>query len=90
MAQMKEQIKAPEKIQLSDEIANLSDAQFKTLVTGMLQELTGYFNSITKTQAAMKVTLCEIKKNLQGTNSDRKETGTQINGLEQKEERNIQ
>ena len=28
---MKEQIKAPEKIQLSDEeIANLSDAQFKT------------------------------------------------------------
>ena len=38
----------------------------------------------------MKVTLCEIKKNLQGTNSDGKETRTQINGLEQKEERNIQ
>ena len=37
----------------------------------------------------MKVTLCEIKKNLQGTNSDWKETGTQINSLEQKEERNI-
>ena len=52
--------------------------------------LTGHFNSIKKTQAAMKVALCEIKKNLQGTNSDRKETGTQINGLEQKEERNIQ
>ena len=32
----------------------------------------------------------EIKENVQGTNSDRKETGTQINGLEQKEERNIQ
>ena len=32
-AQMKEQIKAPEKIQLSNkEIVNLSDAQFKTLV----------------------------------------------------------
>ena len=32
MAQMKEQIKAPEKIQLSNkEIANLSDAQFKKL-----------------------------------------------------------
>ena len=31
MSQMKEQIKAPEKIKLSDqEIANLSDAQFKT------------------------------------------------------------
>ena len=35
---MKEQIKAPEKIQLSDEeIANLSDAQFKTLVSGCSQ-----------------------------------------------------
>ena len=31
MTQMKEQIKAPEKIQLNnEEIANLSDAQFKT------------------------------------------------------------
>ena len=37
----------------------------------------------------MKVALCEIKKNLQGTNSAGKETRTQINGLEQKEERNI-
>ena len=37
MAQMKEKIKAPEKIQLSEEeIANLSDAQFKTLVIRML------------------------------------------------------
>ena len=38
----------------------------------------------------MKITLCEIKKNLQGTNSDGKETGTHINGLEQKEQINIQ
>ena len=38
----------------------------------------------------MKVALCEIKKNLQGTNSDGKETETQINDLEQKEEINIQ
>ena len=38
-AQMKEKIKAPEKIQLSnEEIANLSDAQFKTLVIKMLTE----------------------------------------------------
>ena len=37
---MKEQIKAPEKIQLrNEEIANLSDAQFKTLVIRMLTEL---------------------------------------------------
>ena len=91
MTQMKEQIKAAEKIQLSDkEIANLSGAQFKTLVIKMFQELTGYFNSIKETRAAMKVALCEIKKNLQWTNSVRKETRTQINGLEQKEERNIQ
>ena len=40
MAQMKEQIKAPEIIQLSkEEIANLSDAQFKTLVTRKLTQL---------------------------------------------------
>ena len=32
----------------------------------------------------------EIKKNTQGTNSDRKETGTQINNLEQKEDIYIQ
>ena len=38
----------------------------------------------------MKVALCEIKKNLQGTNSDGKETRTEINGLNQNEEINIQ
>ena len=32
----------------------------------------------------------KIKENVQGTNSDGKETGTQINGVDQKEERNIQ
>ena len=32
----------------------------------------------------------EIKENVQGTNSDGKETGTQINCLDQKEEINIQ
>ena len=40
MAQMKEQIKASEKIQLSDEeIGNLSDAEFKRVVIRMLTEL---------------------------------------------------
>ena len=40
MAQMTEHFKDPEKIQLSEEeIANLSDAQFKTLVTKRLTEL---------------------------------------------------
>ena len=40
---MEEQIKALEKIQLShEEIANVSDAEFKTLVTRMLTEMTEY------------------------------------------------
>ena len=40
---MREQSKAPEKIQLSDEeLANLSDAQFKTLVIRMLTEMIEY------------------------------------------------
>ena len=38
----------------------------------------------------MKAIQSEIKENLQGTNSDRKETQMQINNLEQKEEINIQ
>ena len=38
----------------------------------------------------MKATQTEIKKNIQGANSDRKETGTQINNLELREEINIQ
>ena len=66
MVQMKEQNKTPGKELNKMERSNLSDAQFKTLVIKMLQELTGYFNSIKETQTAMKVALCEIKKNLQG------------------------
>ena len=38
----------------------------------------------------MKPTLRETKENVQGTNSEVKETWTQINGVDQKEERNIQ
>ena len=38
----------------------------------------------------MKYTQNKIKQNIQGTNSDRKETRTQLIGLEQKEEMNIQ
>ena len=38
----------------------------------------------------IKDTQNKIKKNIQGTNSDRKETRTESNDLEQKEERNIQ
>ena len=43
-----------------------------------------------KIEEKVKAMKHEIKENVQGTNSDSKETGTQINGLDQKEERNIQ
>ena len=44
---MKEQIKAPEKIQLSkEEIANLSDAQFKTLIIKTLTELVEFVRKV--------------------------------------------
>ena len=88
MAQMKEQIKAPEKIQLSDEeIANLSDAEFKTLVIRVLTEMVEYGHKIEEKVKAMQ---SEIKKSIQGTNSEGKETRTQINNLDQKEEINIE
>ena len=81
---MKEQIKAPETIQLSNKkIANLSDAQFKTLVIRMLTELVEYGH---KTEEKVKAMKSEIK----GINSEGKEIGTQINTVDQKEEINIQ
>ena len=72
MAQMKEQIKSPE--ELSDEaIANLSDAEFKTLVIRMLTELIELGHKMKEEIKAMQR---EIKKNIQGTNGEGKETGT--------------
>ena len=82
---MTEHFKAPEKIQLREEdIANFSDAQFKTLVIKTLTELV---ESVRKPHEKMKPMLRETKENVQGTNSDAKETGTQINGVNQKEGR---
>ena len=43
-----------------------------------------------KIQEKVKAMKSEIKENVQGTNSEGKETGTQITDLEQKEEINIQ
>ena len=61
MAQMTEHFKAPEKIQLSkEEIANLSDAKFKTLVIRMIPELVEYGHKIEEKMKAMK---SEIKEN---------------------------
>ena len=53
----------------------------------MLTEMVDYG---CKMEEKVKAVQSEIKKNIQGTNSEGKETGTQINGLEQKEEINIQ
>ena len=49
-------------------------------------ELVEYGHKLDK---KMKAVLSEIKENVQRTNSDGKETGTQIKGMDQKEERNI-
>ena len=60
---MTEHFKAPEKIQLSNEqIANLSDAQFETLVIRMLTELIEYGCKMKK---EMKATQSEIQGNIQ-------------------------
>ena len=45
---------------------------------------------VKKIKKLMKDTQNEIKQNIQGTNSDRKETRTQSKDLEQKEKINIQ
>ena len=53
----------------------------------MLTEMVEYGCKIEEKVKAMK---SEIKENAQGTNSDGKETKTEINNYEQKEEINIQ
>ena len=65
---MKEQIKAPEKIQLSnEETANLSDAKFKTLVIRIFTEMIEYG---CKMKEEVKAIQSEIEQNIQGTNSE--------------------
>ena len=64
MAQIKEQIKTPEKELNKIEISNLSDVEFKTLVIRMLKELSEDLSSIKKIQSEIKNTLIEIKNNL--------------------------
>ena len=52
----------------------------------MLEELIEYTNNV---KEEMKVTLSEINKNIQGTNSEGEETRIQIRSLEQKGKINI-
>ena len=76
---MKEQIKTPEQELSDEEIDNLPDAEFKTLVIRILTE---FIDLGPKMKAQMKVTQSEIKQSIQGTNSEGKETGTQNWDLE--------
>ena len=78
---MKEQSKTPERELSDEEIANISNGEFKALVIKMLTELIELGR---KMKEQMKDTQSEIKQNIQGINSDRKETRTQSNDLEQK------
>ena len=48
MVQKKEQFKTPEKQLSNEEIANLSDAEFKTLVIRMLTEMVEYGHKMRK------------------------------------------
>ena len=90
MAQMKEQIKTPQKELNEIEISNLSAREFQTLVIRMLKKLSEDLNSIKKIQSEMKDTLIEIKNNLQGNNSRMGEANNKINDLEHKEAKNNQ
>ena len=87
MDQIKEQIITPGKELSDEEIANLSDAEFKTLVIRMPTEMIELGH---KMKEEMKATQSEIKENIQGTKSERKEMGTQTKDLKQNEEINIQ
>ena len=85
MAQMKEQIKTPEKELIKSEISNLSDAEVKTLVIRMLKELSEDLSSIKKDPVRDEgLTNCS-KDSLQGNNSRVDEAKNQINDLEHKE-----
>ena len=79
MAQMKKKNKTPEKELSEMEIANLSDAEVKTLVIRMLRKLFEYSKNV---KEEMKISLSKIKKNSQGTNSGGDEAKIQINDLE--------
>ena len=72
------------------DISNLSDAEFKTLVTRMLKEISEYLNTIKKIQSEMKDTLIKIENNLQGNNSRVDEAKNQINDVEHQEAKNNQ
>ena len=84
---MKEHIKAPNTEVSNKERANLSDAEFKTVVIKMITDMIDYGR---KMEDRVKAMQSEMKRKVRETDSEGKENGTQINDLEQKEELNIQ
>ena len=78
MAQMKEQNKTPGKELNEMKITNLSDAEFKTLVSVCSKNSWGTTTTLEKTQAEMKAALREIKKSLQGTNKEGKSIQSEV------------
>ena len=61
MAQVKEQIKTPEKELNEMDISNLLDAEYKALVIKMLKKLSGDLSSIRNIQSEMKDPFIKIK-----------------------------
>ena len=85
---MKELIKAPEK----NTTKHQGDSQpircrVQNTAIRMLTEMVEYGRKMEEKVEGMQ---SEMKRNVQGTNSEGKETGTETNSLEQKEEINIQ
>ena len=69
---MKEQMETLERELNDEEIANLSDREFKALIIKMLTELTELGR---KMKEQMEDIQSEIKQNIQGTNSEGKKPG---------------
>ena len=88
MAQRKEQIKAPEE-NTTKQRRDSQPIRCRVQNTGNQDAPRNDWVWL-QNRGKVQVMQSEIKKNVQGTNSDGKETGPQINSLEQKEERNIQ
>ena len=84
---MKEQIKTPEKIQLSNADSQLIRCTVQNTGNQDAHRIGWIWSQI---RCKNEVYAKWNKGNVQGTNSDGKEIKTQINGVGQKEERNIQ
>ena len=87
MAQMKEQIKTPEKRTKWQRDSQPITCRVQNTGYQEAHRIGWVWSQIDEKMKAMK---SEMKENVQGTNSEGKEIVTQINSLEQKEEINIQ